>query len=155
MKNIHLLFICLIAFTLFFSSCSEDETYSKIPQFSDITFSVNTISAGEKITAIAVQASKGSLLDRTTYTWTMTNGSADSVINQTSVIYDNANGNPSCTLTFPYKGRYILKFTAKYNISAQIGNSGAIQEIKDGTISYSSDPFNGFVNISKTILVEY
>ncbi len=114
--------VMLASLTMF--SCSDDASdyQSHPPVFSDITFDRDTIYVGEKFVATAVQSSTATLVDRTTYEWTLTeNGNeVDITHNYTgSVVYPYAPQDPTDTLTISTAGRYVLTLEARYNISGQ------------------------------------
>ena len=151
MKKVLLLLICIISATCFYScSNDDDDVKSKLPTFSDMVFSTDTMHVGQTIQAIAVQSSKGKLLDRTTYTWSL----SDSTYYSNTVIYDNNNENPSSYFIPKEAGKYTLKLVAKYNVSGQASNASGSQAIDNGSIVYGMDPLSGIVTMTKTITVK-
>ena len=141
-----------------FASCSnDDDNYtSKLPDFSDITFSSEVIHASQTVTATAVQHTKGTLLNSTSYAWKIII-SGDSAISASTpgVIYDNNSSNPSWTFTAPSISgkKYTLTFQGTYNISGKVDSGSRTAEIENGTASYQWTPIKGIVTINKTFYV--
>lgn len=138
------------------ASCSSDDEYkSTPPRFSDVTFMPEEIHPGDRVTATAVQYRKGHLLDRTSYSWSISGTSEDlEVSNNKTVLYDNDKSNPTCIFTAPSTpGEYTLILDAKYNVSGQSGTSASSAQIPDGSVEYSSSPFNCFVVLRKDFKV--
>ena len=86
MKSIKSIFCILTVgvFATFLSSCKEDNFDSYMPTFSGFSFEKegksvdrNNLIIGDSITAIAVQARLGKLLNCTTHTWTVTCGTKE------------------------------------------------------------------------------
>lgn len=138
----------------FTESCSEDTNkLSRLPEFSGISLSSETLNAGETITAIAVQYKKGKYLDRTTYTWTCEGAELSGAT--TGVFYDSNSKDPDCQIKLPSEpGSYTIKFEATYNFSAKANNSTKEVDCQGGTITYTSSPLTGYVKITRTIRVK-
>ena len=142
-----------IAATFSLLSCSEN-TDSKVvvPQFSGITFS-SDLTAGNEVTATAVQYKKGKYLDRTTYKWTF-EGAQQIGGGEAGVFYDSNKSNPSCSIILPETpGQYTITMLATYNTSAKIGNSVKEVDIKGGTITYTTSPITCTVMIKQNVRV--
>lgn len=133
-------------------SCSDDDDYNSVsPRFSDIVFTPSEIFPGERVTATAVQSAQGNLLDRTEYRWSV---SGTDVAGSKAVIYDKDKSDPIFEFTAPKTpGQYTLKFNAEYNISGKSGTSSSSEDIKDGSVEYTSGPFHCYVAISKRFRV--
>lgn len=138
-----------------FVSCSEDsDTKSKLPLFSDITFTPSTLTAGSTVKATAVQYKKGSWLNRTSYDWTIDSDEA-TISAQSGVMYDDDKSDPSATITLPtVSGSYTLTFTGTYRPSASCDNSTTTTQISGGTVVYTTAPTLCTVVITKKITVE-
>ena len=136
-------------------SCDDDDYTSSLPTFSDITFSEETLYTNQEITATAVQSSKGRLLDRTTYSWTISDDDADATLNYNSgVVYDDNPSNPSCTFTTPsYAGTFTIQLYAKYNISGQSANAESYTSFDDGSATYSVSALTGSATVVKSFKV--
>ena len=122
----------------------SDEYVSVLPSFSDITFDTDQLYTGMTVTATAVQATKGKLLDTTTA--------------KVTVIYDNDNGDPVFKFKVPKvavtrPSTITVKFEGRYNIS---GQGCKVAESAHATgLSVQSVPSSvtGTVRLSKTFTV--
>lgn len=154
-KKIILFFVGVFAIT-FFAACSDDDDYkSKVPNFSDIEFNVETLYTEQTVVATAVQREKAKLVDRTEYRWYSADMPSDSTMRWTNtVLYPSNSTNPTCTFRTPSTpGTYTITFHAIYNISGQAGTSTSSKDIADGTITYEYTPLKGYVTINKTFKV--
>ena len=132
----------------------SDEYVSVLPSFSDITFDTDQLYTGMTVTATAVQATKGKLLDRTTYDWVVN----DTTTAKVTVIYDNDNGDPVFQFKVPKvavktPSTITVKFEGRYNIS---GQGCKVAESAHATgLSVQSVPSSvtGTVRLSKTFTV--
>ncbi len=123
-------------------SCSEDSNDSKYrsepPLFSGITLQslstgASTIKAGEKFVITANQQSKGRLLNKTTYSWSISpSNEGDSQKYDNLVIYDNNSVNPTDTVVISTPGTYTITFTGSYNAS---GNTSVWSNSKGSSFS--------------------
>lgn len=137
-------------------SCDDDDDYnSTLPVFSDITFSEETLYTNQYVTATAVQYKKGKLLDRTTYSWSLSDEDADAtLVYNSGVTYDENNSDPVCTFTTPATaGTYTITLTASYNISGRAGNIEEDVDIEDGSASYSVSALKGYATVTKNFTV--
>lgn len=155
MTNIIMKKFLTLSFLLAFVAmgCSDDDDYnSTLPTFSDIEFSEETIYTDQEITATAIQSSKGKLLDATTYSWT---GSwSDELVSYSSVVYDDNNGNPSCTFTTPsYAGTFTIQLYAKYRVSGQASYTEGTTTFDDGSASYALSSLTGTATVKKSFKV--
>ena len=132
----------------------DDDYVSVLPSFSDITFDTDQLYTGMTVTATAVQATKGKLLDRTTYDWVVN----DTTTAKVTVIYDNDNGDPVFKFKVPKvavtrPSTITVKFEGRYNIS---GQGCKVAESAHATgLSVQSVPSSvtGTVRLSKTFTV--
>lgn len=142
------------------AACDDSDDYaSHPPYFSDITFSPDTVRAGETFVATAVQSSAGTLLDRTTYTWTLSqNGEEVDVAHRytTGGVYPYLPSNPTDTLTIGTAGSYVLTLVARYNISGQSDGTYYYVSSDDGSFSASCQggSWNYTITMTKTFRVE-
>ena len=105
-KNMKKRIVYFVAFliTCLVVSCSEhtndDKYQSRVPRFSKIVAQESEIKVGETIVFTAVQREAGHLLDRTTYTWTITpqNVSKSKASVPINGVYDGVN--PTDTVVF-------------------------------------------------------
>ncbi len=139
--NKSLLFIGVLATSVSLTSCDDEEQYqSHPPIFSDVTFNQETIYAGEPFVATAVQSRQATLVDRTTYAWSLSqNGTSVDAEHHYKdlVIYPYASENPTDTLTIQTPGTYTLTLDASYNISGQSDGATYSNTSQDGSFSYS------------------
>ncbi len=156
-------------------SCSEDsnnEKYaSKAPIFSGMQIydaqgnKVTKVNAGEKFVVVAEQSQKGSLLNATTYVWSIA-PSVDGLVHKQNlandVIYDHQSQNPTDTLTIGVAGTYTLTFKGTYNASGNTSSWGSqygwtnTQYWQDGTghVVYGLRGLYGFtVTATKKVVV--
>lgn len=125
MKNS--IFFALPMLCVCLASCSnDDDKYrSAPPTLSEITIhslednAGSTLYAGDKFVATAVQSSKGHLLYKATYKWTIspTEGVDYSQKTKTTVIYDNEPSDPTDTIVINTPGEYNITLDATYNAS--------------------------------------
>lgn len=125
--NNHILKALLPAFCICLISCSnDDDKYrSTPPEFSEITIqsleegSNKTLHAGDRFVATAIQKTKGHLLNKTTYSWTIspTDGVDYSQKNKGTVIYDKQSENPTDTIVINTPGEYNITLNASYSAS--------------------------------------
>ena len=73
-KNIFTLGIALLTTLAALTSCEEEDYTSSPPLFSDVTFNDSILYAGDTLIATAVQSRQARLVDRTTYSWTLSQG---------------------------------------------------------------------------------
>ena len=160
-------FAHLLLLTIFIlSSCSNDSNDSKYrsepPTFSGLTLQSltsgnNTIKAGEKFIITANQQTKGRLLNKSTYSWSISpNNEGNTQKYDNLVIYDNNSVNPTDTVVINTPGTYTITFTASYNAS---GNTTVWSSSKgasfseywnDGHVTYDVRGLYGFkVTIEK------
>ncbi len=129
---------------------------SKLPTFSDISFSEESLLTNHQVTATAVQYSKGVLLDRVEYRWYANmyepNDSTMSFVN--AVLYTDNSTNPTCTFKTPeYPGRYRITFHGRYNISGQSTNRTISGTFPSGYATYVYTPLMGEVTLVKSFIV--
>lgn len=156
MKKTFLALMACMACVMF-GSCSEDKDdyESKLPVFSDIVFDTETITAGDYVTATAVQHKLGKLLDNTTYYWKLDDPTAHSTLQyNNAVIYPHNSTNPSCKFRAPeLPGTYTITFSGQYSVSGQAGNSSSMAEIAKGTVKYEYTPLKAYVTVTKKFKV--
>jgi hypothetical protein len=140
------------------SACSDDDDKyeSRLPIFNDISFSEERLLTDQRVTATAVQNSKGILLDRVEYRWDANmyepNDSTMSYVN--AVLYTDNSTNPTCTFKTPeYPGRYRITFHGRYNISGQSTNKTISGTIPSGNAIYVYTPLMGEVTVVKSFTV--
>ena len=111
-----LLLLGVMATGMSLTSCDDEEQYqSHPPIFSDVTFNKETIYAGEPFVATAVQSRQATLVDRTTYAWSLSQNGSTVEANHNYkdlVIYPYASENPTDTLTIQTPGTYTLTLDA-------------------------------------------
>lgn len=136
MKTLNYCVIAAIASIVMLSSCSEDSNNSKYasipPTFSDMIMqsaasgqTLTKVKAGQTFVAIMQQKSVGRLLNKTTYSWSITPAVTGLVHKQnlsSDVVYDQQTQNPTDTLILDQPGTYTLTFTASYNASGNTTN---------------------------------
>ena len=117
----------LPALLLCLASCSnDDDKYrSYPPTLSEITIqsleegASSTFHVGDKLVATAVQSSKGHLLYKATYKWTISPTSDVDYTqkNKNTVIYDYESETPTDTIVINTPGTYSVTLDATYNAS--------------------------------------
>ena len=136
-----LLLLGVMATGMSLTSCDDEEQYqSHPPIFSHVTFNKETIYAGEPFVATAVQSRQATLVDRTTYAWSLSQNGSTVEANHNYkdlVIYPYASENPTDTLTIQTPGTYTLTLDASYNISGQSDGATYSNTSQDGSFSYS------------------
>lgn len=176
MKNkLSLTPILFIAFSVMSTSCSDDNEnkakYNSAPptfsnmKVADLETGSTVLKAGNKIVVTLEQSSKGKLLNKTTYNWSLNPDlEGNSHKYKTSVIYDQETENPTDTILINTAGTYTITFTAKYNASAFTTiwqNSGAANNNtywpdNSGKVSYELSGIGGLgfkVKATKKIVV--
>ena len=153
------LILAALAISVFLTGCENDEQYqSHPPIFSDITFNSDTIYAGDTIVATAIQSQGATLVDRTTYEWTLTqNGNPVDTKHEyvKEVVYPNSPSNPTDKFTVEQPGTYNLTLEACYNISGQSDGATYSNFSQDGSFSYSctASLFRYVITLNKRITV--
>ena len=119
----------LPALCISLASCSNDDDkyQSRPPELSEITIqsleegTPTTLRAGDRFVATAVQTSKGHLLYKAEYTWTIspTEGVDYSQKNKSTVVYDRESDNPTDTIVINTPGEYNITLNARYHASGQ------------------------------------
>lgn len=150
----------LIALLFIYTACSEntnDSDYrSSPPRFSNITFNGENktfVYAGDSIVATATQMERGHLLDRTTYSWSVTPTVGELKYN-TSVIYDANSADPVCKFKAPATpGVYSISFSGAYNVSGQSVSGGYKEEMNGATMVYTSAVWKCTAIVTKTFQV--
>ena len=150
-RTLALLLVAISAASL--TSCSEDSNdskyQSKFPQFSDITTTPTTVTAGDSVTFTAVQSTYGNLLYGATYTWTFGDQTGTS-----SVVYDNDKSNPTFKTVAPTtSGTYTVQLKATYNVSGRQATAPAATTQSGFSVTYSSSSMQYDITVSKRIVV--
>ncbi len=122
-----LFLLALPTLCLWLASCSnDDDKYrSTPPTLSEITIhslednASSTLYVGDRFVATAVQSSKGHLLYKATYKWTIspTDGVDYSQRAKSTVIYDNEPSDPTDTIVINTPGEYNITLNATYGAS--------------------------------------
>ena len=138
------------------TGCGDDadDYVSVLPSFSDITFDTDQLYTGMTVTATAVQATKGVLLDRTTYDWTVDDTTSTSV----RVVYDNDNGDPVFKFKVPKvavkkPSSITVRFEGRYNVSGQGCRAAESEHAAGLSVQSIPSPITGTVILSKTFTV--
>lgn len=125
------------------SGCSDNDEYvSELPVIEDITVvnqNGNTaLRAGDEVTVTIIQSKKGRLLNRTEYSWTSNPATISFTPATQSIVYDNANSNPSTKFTATDPGSFTLTFRAVYDKSGTTKSLGSFtSSLKGGgTVNY-------------------
>lgn len=137
-----------LALVSVFTACEEKDYTSRMPSFSGFMLNMDAPSRGDSVVITARQATKGQLLNGTTYQWTITD-SYDSVVYQEvqEVIYDHQSSDPVVGYRIPSDartGRYTVNFYAKYKYSGQ----GVV--IDNGSYGQSDDGLTGSITPSSS-----
>lgn len=137
------------------SSDPDNDSKSTLPRFSGIMFTPSTLTAGTTVTATAVQAKKGKLLDRTQYSWSFSSEEGSLNSDKRGVFYTNDNADPTCRVTLPTTpGTYTLTFTGVYNVSGHADNATESQDIEGGQVVYTTSPLTCSVVITRKVQVK-
>ncbi len=157
-KNIFTLGFALMTTLVVLTSCEEEEDYtSSPPLFSDVTFNDSIVYAGDTLIATAIQSRQARLVDRTTYSWTLSQGgeTVDVEHHYTPiVVYTQSPQNPTDTLVIENPGNYVLTLEASYNISGQSDGSIFSTSIPDGNVSCSASIFRFMMTVTKRFIVK-
>lgn len=156
MPKLSSVYMLLVAAVFAVSCSSDDDKYNSVsPKFSEITFTPSDIYPGELITATAVQYKKGKLINRSSYSWSISGTTEDlNVSGNRSLFYDNDKSNPTCTFTAPSTpGTYTIEFNGEYNASGQFKPTGDSVYIASGNISYMTGLYKSYVTVKKRFRV--
>ncbi len=149
--------IGLTALALALAACGDDKDYtSHPPLFSDMTFNGDILYAGDTLIATAVQSRTAQLVDRTTYSWELTQDGETVDVDHhyiDQVVYPYAPQNPTDTLVIETPGVYTLTLKADYNISGQSDGSTFSTNITNGTVTCSASLFRFMMTITKRFRV--
>lgn len=151
------IFAC--AFSMFFLSCSDnsDEYAAKLPVYSDVKFSPETIISGNQITATAVRNYNGKYLYDATYAWTLSNSDTIGQTQNYTKLVDpvKEKENPTFTFVAPsISGQYTLTLKITYKVSGSgRAQSSSSYDIKHGTVSGFLSALYGSQTITKTFNV--
>jgi hypothetical protein len=119
-----------VSFSLVLASCTDDDNSSYVPTYKGFAFSRSgkdiaktDIYVGDTITVTAVQATLGHLINKTTYSWSITSDSLSGKIISTAPFYswgayDDNKKDPSCTFVVPAMvNTYTINFVGSFNYS--------------------------------------
>ena len=147
MKNRIVYFVAFLI-TCLVVSCSEhtndDKYQSRVPRFSKIVAQESEIKVGETIVFTAVQREAGHLLDRTTYTWTITpqNVSKSKASVPINGVYDGVN--PTDTVVFTAPGKYTIVLQADYHGMGNVTYFEDQETLESGgKAKYSANTYTG------------
>lgn len=126
MKNRYAYAMMSLAFGLcaFVCMSCEDDEASRLPVFSELKVTPDMAYPGSTVQIEAVQASRGHLIYKAVYSWTITvpgGGANDEVRKRETVVYDSDSKNPTFTYEVPAdapEGGYSVNFQAEYHYSA-------------------------------------
>ena len=156
-KNIFTLGFALMTTLVVLTSCEEEDYTSSPPLFSDVTFNDSILYAGDTLIATAVQSRQARLVDRTTYSWTLSQGGETVDVEHRytpTVVYSLTPQNPTDTLVIENPGNYVLTLEADYNISGQSDGSTFSTTIPSGNVSCSASLFRFMMTVTKRIIVK-
>ena len=97
------------------------------------------------------------LVDRTTYSWTLSQGGETVDVEHRytpTVVYSLTPQNPTDTLVIENPGNYVLTLEADYNISGQSDGSTFSTTIPSGNVSCSASLFRFMMTVTKRFIVK-
>lgn len=121
-----------------FVSCDDEDYSSYVPTFQGFRIDPSEPVVGDSLTITAVQARKGHLIYRATYTWNIQCMSTVMLNKTVKVVYDNEPADPVIGFRLPEDapvGNYTVKFTANYQYSGQgttVNNGGTYEDPVEG-----------------------
>ena len=121
-----------------FISCDKEDYNSYVPTFKGFRITPSDPTIGDSITITAVQAKKGHLIYRATYTWEVKCQGTVMYNGTKKVVYDNEPADPVIGFRLPDDapvGNYSVKFSANYQFSGQgsvINNGGTYDDPEEG-----------------------
>ena len=111
---------CLGAVAMAFVACEEDEHVCTLPSFAGFRIEPTVWNAGDSVTITAVQQSRGDLLYKAEYRWSVE--CADTAFTKNyNVVYDADKSDPYIGIRLPYDFRGSMakiSFSARYSYSA-------------------------------------
>lgn len=138
--------VALCSLLAVFSSCEEKDYTSRMPVFAGFVLNMDAPTPGDSIVITAKQATRGTLLNGTTYQWTITDSRDSTVYTETQeVIYDHQPSDPVIGYRIPNNartGRYTVSFYARYKYS------GKGEVLSGGPYDQGSDGTSGSINPS-------
>ena len=121
-----------------FISCDKEDYNSYVPTFKGFRITPSDPTIGDSITITAVQAKKGHLIYRATYTWEVKCQGTVMYNGTKKVVYDNEPADPVIGFRLPDDapvGNYSVKLSANYQFSGQgsvINNGGTYDDPEEG-----------------------
>ena len=121
-----------------FISFDKEDYNSYVPTFKGFRITPSDPTIGDSITITAVQAKKGHLIYRATYTWEVKCQGTVMYNGTKKVVYDNEPADPVIGFRLPDDapvGNYSVKFSANYQFSGQgsvINNGGTYDDPEEG-----------------------